>query len=124
LMTLKAFEECEFDFAYIARYSVRPWTLASRLYPDDISDKVKAQRWHILNNALKKSLQKRNQLMLGRIEEVLIYGGKENQFFWRTKNFKEVFFEKDESLKVGDTVQIKIVSLDDWVLKGERVLYE
>jgi len=24
LATLRAFEECEFDFAYIARYSVRP----------------------------------------------------------------------------------------------------
>ncbi|NUJ97583.1 radical SAM protein [Candidatus Gracilibacteria bacterium] len=121
LATLRAFEECEFDFAYIARYSVRPGTLASRLYPDDVADTIKAERWHILNNALKKSLQKRNQLMLGRQEEVFVVGEAKNQFFGRTRNFKEVFFDTSPDIHIGDMVQVKIVSLDDWVLKGERV---
>jgi len=70
--TMKAFKECEFDFSYTARYSVRKETLASRLYPDDIPDTVKAERWHILNDLLLKSVTKRNQLMLGRKEDVLI----------------------------------------------------
>lgn len=117
--TLKAFEECQFDFAYIARYSVRPWTIAAKIYPDDVPDYVKAERWHKLNNALMKSLTQRNLLMIGREEEVLIYWETENQFFGRTRNFKEVFFEKDKKYKVGDLVKVKIDEIDKWVLKGK-----
>lgn len=62
--TIKAFEELEFDFAYIARYSVRPNTIASKIMPDDVPDEIKAQRWHTLNNLLLKNVQKRNTLML------------------------------------------------------------
>jgi tRNA-2-methylthio-N6-dimethylallyladenosine synthase len=38
--TLVAIQECEFDFVYNARYSVRKWTIASKLYPDDISEPI------------------------------------------------------------------------------------
>jgi len=70
--TIKAFKECEFDFAYIARYSVRPNTAAAKVMPDDVPDEVKAQRWHILNDLLLKNIYKRNKLMIGREEEILI----------------------------------------------------
>ena len=79
--TLKAVEECEFDFIYNARYSVRTGTIASKIYPDDVPDKVKAERWHILNNVLKKNVDKRNTMMLGRVEEVMINGERDEQFF-------------------------------------------
>lgn len=62
--TVKAFRECEFDFAYIARYSVRPQTLAAKIYPDDVPDDIKAERWSILNDLLLENIQKRNALML------------------------------------------------------------
>jgi len=42
------------------------------MYPDDVSEKEKARRWHILNDLLLESVQKRNKLMLNREEEVLI----------------------------------------------------
>jgi tRNA-2-methylthio-N6-dimethylallyladenosine synthase len=70
--TIKAFRECEFDFSYSARYSVRRETLASKLYPDDVPDSIKAERWHILNKLLLESVTKRNQLMLGKVENVLV----------------------------------------------------
>jgi tRNA-2-methylthio-N6-dimethylallyladenosine synthase len=140
--TLRAFEECDFDFAYNARYSVRPGTIAAKIYPDDITDNEKATRWHRLNSQLENSVQKRNALMLGRIEEVLISGERDSQYFGRTRNFKEVFFNKSENvsptkgdaqraegfnkwweaLKVGDIVKVKITEIDRWVLKGEKVL--
>jgi tRNA-2-methylthio-N6-dimethylallyladenosine synthase len=62
--TIKAFKECEFDFAFTARYSVRPGTIASKVLPDDVPDEVKAERWHILNDLLLESILKRNKLML------------------------------------------------------------
>jgi len=115
--TIKAFKECVFDFSYTARYSVRPNTLASKILPDDVPEKVKAQRWHTLNNLLLENVLERNQLMIGRKEEILISGEKENQFFWRTRNFKEVFFEKSFDYKVGDLVNVIITDLDRYVLK-------
>jgi len=116
--TVQAFKECEFDFAYTARYSVRPQTLAAKMYPDDVPDDVKAKRWHILNDLLLENIQKRNTLMLGRTEQVLVCGEKDNFFFGRTRNFKEVFFPKDNSIKIGDNINIKIEKLDRYVLLG------
>lgn len=120
--TINAFKELDFDFVYIARYSVRPGTIASKIYPDDVPDSVKAERWHILNSMLLESIGKRNKMMIGREEDILITGERDNQFFWRTRNFKEVFFEKtsDETV-VGDVVKVKIQEIDKWVLRGERV---
>lgn len=117
--TVKAFKECEFDFAYNARYSVRQWTIASKIYPDNISASIKAKRWHILNELLLESVTKRNKLMIWRTEEILISWKINNQFYWRTRNFKEVFFDKIDNKKIWDIIFIKITKLDKWVLKGE-----
>lgn len=119
--TVKAFKECEFDFAYIARYSVRPNTLAAKMMPDDVPDEVKAHRWHTLNNLLLENVQKRNQLMLGRVEQVLISGEKDEYYFGRTRNFKEVFVKKSDLHKIGDRVMVKITEIDRYVLKGEHI---
>lgn len=119
--TIKAFQECEFDFSYTARYSVRKETLASKLYPDNVPDSVKAERWHILNQLLLESITKRNALMIGRTEDVLIAGEKENQYFGRTRNFKEVFFEKQESGMVGKILPVKILEMNKYVLFGKSV---
>ena len=79
--TIKAFKECIFDFTYTARYSVRPNTIAAKIMPDDVSDSIKAERWHILNSLLLENVRKRNSMMLGRNEEILIAGEKDDQFF-------------------------------------------
>jgi tRNA-2-methylthio-N6-dimethylallyladenosine synthase len=62
--TINAFKECDFDFSFTARYSVRPGTIASKILPDDVPDEVKAERWHILNDVLLESVLRRNTLML------------------------------------------------------------
>lgn len=119
--TIKAFKECEFDFTYNARYSVRTWTIASKIYPDDISDEVKANRWHLLNEELLKSITKRNTSMLWKIEEILISWQKDEYFFGRTRNFKEVYFIAD-NVSIWDIVNVKIIELDRYVLKWEIVI--
>jgi tRNA A37 methylthiotransferase MiaB len=57
-------KELEFDFAYIARYSERSGTTASKLLKDNVASSEKARRWHILNNILKETFQKRANLMI------------------------------------------------------------
>lgn len=118
--TVNAMRECEFDFAYIARYSSRSGTVATKLYEDDISHQEKARRWDILNTILRENVQKRAKMMIGRVEEILISGkGKDETLVGRTRNFKEVYIPLDETISVGDIVTVEIVALDGWVLKGE-----
>lgn len=115
--TIRAFEELEFDFAYIARYSPRPWTISADILKDDIWYKEKARRWHILNDLLEKNLKKRSKLMIWQIEDVLIYWiTKDNKAFWRTRNYKEITFPITESFKIWDIVKIKIEKMNGWVL--------
>ena len=116
--TVRAFEECGFDFAFIARYSPRRGTQATDIMEDDIPMKEKARRWDILNTLLYKSVKKRNELMLGRTEELLVSGReKDGQLMGRTRNFKEVYIEDDGKIQISDLVNIKITELDRWVLK-------
>lgn len=121
LDTLNAVKELEIDFVYIARYSVRTWTIASKIYPDDISDEIKAQRWHRLNEVLEENVRKRWEKMIWNTFEVLISWEKDENFFGRTRNFKEVFFPKNWNLKSWDIVKVKITGIDNWVLVWELV---
>ena len=119
--TVHAFSECEFDFAYTARYSVRPQTIAAKIYPDDVPDNIKAQRWHILNNLLLENIQKRNTLMVGKVFDVLISGEKDEYFFGRTRNFKEVFIPKRPDIYIWMTLPVKIEKMDRYILVGKHV---
>ena len=119
--TIKAYKECEFDFVYNARYSVRKWTIAAKIYPDNISDDIKAERWHTLNDLLLKNIEKRNKLMIAKTEEILISWEKDDYFFWRTRNFKEVFINKDDNIKIGDLVKVKITEIDRYVLNWKLI---
>lgn len=119
--TLNAIKELEIDFVYIARYSVRNWTIASKIYPDDVPDEIKAERWHKLNDVLEENVKKRWEKMIWNIFEVMISWEKDEKFFGRTRNFKEVFFEKKWDIKVWDIINVKIVWIDKWVLEGEVI---
>ena len=120
LDTCRVFEELEFDFAYIARYSERSWTHASKHLKDNVSDQEKARRWDILNTLLKKNIEKRSKVMIGREEEILVTSkSKKHGIAWRTRNFKEVFIDYDEQINIWDMVKVKITELDRWVLRWE-----
>lgn len=116
--TTRAMNECQFDFAFIARYNPRSGTVATAKYEDDISPEEKARRWNILNDILRKSVFSRNALMVGREEEILISGeGKDETLVGRTRNFKEVFIPKTSDIQVGDIVKVKILPGEGWVLR-------
>lgn len=84
--------------------------------------KEKARRWDILNTLLYESVQKRNTLMLGRTEEILISAReKDEQLVGRTRNFKEVSIQDDGKIQIGDLVRVKITEIERWILKGEKI---
>lgn len=71
-MTATAMRECQFDYAFIARYSARTGTTATNRFEDDIPASEKARRWTILNDILRETAKSRNLLMVGREEKILI----------------------------------------------------
>jgi tRNA-2-methylthio-N6-dimethylallyladenosine synthase len=52
--TVSLAEEMNWQVGFIARYSPRPGTASSRLFPDDISDAEKKHRWLILEKIINK----------------------------------------------------------------------
>jgi len=115
--TVNAFNECEFDFVFNARYSVRKWTIAEKIFPDDINNETKANRWHKLNDLLLENITKRNKSMIWKIEEVLISWKKEWEYYGRTRNFKEIYFPIVDWINIWDLVNVEITKLDRYVLK-------
>ncbi len=120
--TVRAFRECEFDFAYIARYSPRKQTYAARM-PWQVPADVKAKRWDRLNSLMYDIIQQRNQLMIGREEVIMVskIDQEDGAISGRTRNFKEVFLPKNDTIQLWDLIPVKIIGLDRWVLQG-RVL--
>ncbi len=66
-------------------------------------------------------IQQRNQLMIGREEIILISKIDEEHetVSGRTRNFREVFAPKNESLRIGELIPVKITDIDRWVLRGK-----
>ncbi len=118
--TMKAFRECQFDYAYIARYSPRKQTYAARM-PGHVPAEVKAQRWDRLNALMYEIIQQRNQMMIGREEVILVskIDEEDGTISGRTRNFREVFLPKNDTIQLGDLIPVKIIGLDRWVLKGQ-----
>jgi len=52
--TLDLIKKVGFKVAFVARYSPRPGTTSFRLYPDNVSAKVKKERWEILDQIANK----------------------------------------------------------------------
>ncbi len=50
--TIKVCRQVGFSRAFVARYSPRPGTLASKIYPDDIPPKEKKRRWRIIDKMI------------------------------------------------------------------------
>ncbi len=63
---------------------------------------VKAERWDRLNTLMYEIIQKRNQLMIGREEVIMVskIDEEDGVISGRTRNFREVFLPKDESIKL------------------------
>ena len=117
--TVRAFEEIEFDFAYIARYSPRPGTRSADTLEDSVSPTDKARRWSILNDILRHTVEKRGRMMLGRREEILVSSVRDGTISGRTRNFREVFAASRGDIRVGDIIPVEITEVDRWVLRAE-----
>jgi len=68
--TVKLFRELDFDMAYIAKYSSRPGTLASKM-KDSVSPQEKERRWKVLDEIILKKMQGKREIRNRKIIVIL-----------------------------------------------------
>jgi len=118
--TLKLFKEIKFDMAYIAQYSSRPGTAATKL-KDNISGEEKERRWKVLADVLKETALENNKKYIGKKVKVLVDKKEKDFLFGKSKQHKTLKFKGNENL-IGQFVSIKITEATPWGLKGELLI--
>ncbi len=120
--TLETVQKIEFDSSFMFRYSPREKTKAF-LLEDDVSLDEKLRRLKILIELQKEISKKKNQKLVGQIEEVLVDDrSKRDKKLWKGKsrNNKTVIVNSGKNL-LGTIVKVKINQVDSWTLFGELI---
>jgi tRNA-2-methylthio-N6-dimethylallyladenosine synthase len=120
--TRELFAACNYDMAYIFKYSVRSGTPAANL-GDQVPEAVKETRNQILLDLLRRNSERRNATLLGTVEEVLVEGPDKTgaHFTGRTRGNRVAVFDADPRL-IGARVPLRITRASVSTLYGELVL--
>jgi tRNA-2-methylthio-N6-dimethylallyladenosine synthase len=120
--TRELFEACNYDMAYIFKYSIRTGTPAADM-GDQIPDAVKEARNQELLGLLEANSNRRNATLLGTTQEVLVDGPDKKglRFMGRTRGNRIVHFAADPRL-IGELVPVKIERASTAVLYGSLAL--
>lgn len=119
-LSLSLMEECEFDSAFMFKYSERPGTYASKHLQDDIPEEIKIERLNEIIALQNRLSAESNHRSVGNTYEVLVEGVSKRsreQMFGRTQQNKVVVFDRGDT-KIGDYVNVKITESSSATLKG------
>ncbi len=112
---------CEYDSAFMFKYSERPGTYASRHLPDDIAEEVKIRRLNEIIAVQNELSAESNRRCIGKIYEVLVEGYSKRsreQLCGRTEQNKTVVFDK-QNYHIGDFVMVEITDASSATLIGK-----
>jgi len=117
--TRELFARANYDMAYVFKYSVRSGTPAAEL-PDHVPDDVKEERNQTLLKLLQDNSVRRNQLLLGTTEEVLVEGRDKTgqKLTGRTRGNRVTIFDGTPDL-IGQLVPLRITRASVSTLYGE-----
>jgi len=120
--TRELFEACNYDMAYIFKYSIRSGTVAADL-ADQVPDEEKERRNQLLLEILRKNSERRTAQLIGTVEQVLVEGPDKTgkHFTGRTRGNRVCVFDADPRL-VGQLVPLKIERATVSTLYGSLVL--
>jgi tRNA-2-methylthio-N6-dimethylallyladenosine synthase len=116
-------EELRMDVVHLARYSVRPGTLAARKMKDDVSDEEKWSRFRLIEELQEGIAAEINQKYLGETVEVLFEGKNKGRWRGRTPTNKLVFVSSEENL-LGRTIPVVITWTGPWSMQGSLPIGE
>ena len=115
-------EEAGFDNSFVFKYSPRPGTRSAAL-PDDVPTSEKERRDQVLLADQEKRGQRRNDVLVGTVREVLVEGpSKRNKSRWsgRDSGNRIVVWDAADCVpaKVGDIVRVAITEAHPQILLG------
>lgn len=119
--TLSLMREVGFDSAFMFKYSERPGTYAQKHLPDNIPEEEKVRRLNEIIALQNQLSLESNQREIGKTVEVLVEGFSKrshDDMYGRTDQYKTVVFPRTNQ-KVGDFVQVRILSASAATLRGE-----
>lgn len=115
--TVSLYRECDFDIAYLARYSQRSGTAAVRMYKDDVSKQEKKRRWEALQALMEETVLRKNQQYVGRTVEVLVESCEKGLCSGNSREMKRVNFAGNPDM-VGALIPVTIDKAVEWILYG------
>ncbi len=125
LETHELMREIEFQSAYIFKYSERKNTIASRKFPDDVSEAVKSARVTQLVDLQRTISAGKNRQAIGTDVDVLVEGNAKKssrQWMGHTESNVTVVWDKDAlPLSLGDRITIKVEDASASTLFGTPV---
>lgn len=121
--TLSLMRYCEYDAAFMFKYSERPGTFASRHFKDDIEESEKIRRLNEIIALQQELSAEQNRKCVGHIYEVLIEGVSKRsteQFYGRTEQNRTAVFDR-KHYKIGDFVKVRVIGSTAATLLSEIV---
>ena len=122
-LTLSLVRECQFDSAFMFKYSERPGTYAAKHLPDNISEEEKVRRLNELIKLQTEISAIQNKKDEGKEFDVLIERFSKRsreQLMGRTEQNKAVIIPRSNH-HIGDTVRVRITGSSSATLIGEVV---
>ena len=122
--SLSLMKICDYDSAFMFKYSERPGTYASRHLPDDIDEETKVRRLNEIIALQNELSAESNRKAVGKVYEVLVEGFSKRsreQLCGRTEQNKMVVFDKGNH-HIGDFVTVRITGGSSATLLGEEVM--
>ncbi|MCF0216194.1 MAG: tRNA (N6-isopentenyl adenosine(37)-C2)-methylthiotransferase MiaB [Fibrobacteraceae bacterium] len=119
--TLKATEQAQFDSAFMFIYSPRQGTESAKEV-ETLTEQEKLERHGRLVELQNSITLKRNQMMLGRTEEILVERASSkdiSEMVGKTDNFKKVVFKPQGIVRPGDYITCKLNDIRGWTIRGE-----
>lgn len=121
--SLSLMREVQFDMSYMFKYSERPGTVAAKRMSDNVPEETKIRRLNEIIALQNEMSFASNQRDIGKTFEVLVEGfskRSKEQLFGRTSQNKVVIFPR-QGRKIGEIIQVKILSASSATLIGEVV---
>jgi tRNA-2-methylthio-N6-dimethylallyladenosine synthase len=122
-MSLDLMRQCQYDSAFLFKYSQRPGTYAARHLADDVAEEVKLRRLNEMIALQNELSRQQNAKDKGKTFEILVEGRSKrsaDQLFGRTGQNKVVIFDRANH-RVGQKLKARITGSSSATLMGEIV---
>ncbi len=122
-MSLDLMRQCEYDSAFLFKYSQRPGTYAARHLEDNVPEEVKLRRLNEMIALQNELSRQQNAKDVGKTFEILVEGRSKrsaDQLFGRTGQNKVVIFDRADH-RVGQRLKARITGASSATLMGKII---